>query len=178
MNASQARRVWAALADPSLLSEFGIRSASSAEEQYTNADYVTPYSNWRGADARRPSSSCLCIAHAQEPTGGATCRTGPIWINTNALIAYGLASLGMRTQALDVAGRIVSLLAADIRKHPAWAKEGKVWRECYSSADGSGLAAPGFLNWNTLAGSILQNLRTGENPFELNAAIHGIVLPP
>ena len=45
MNASQARRVWAALADPSLLSEFGIRSASSAEKQYTNADYVTPYSN-------------------------------------------------------------------------------------------------------------------------------------
>ena len=54
-------------------------------------------------------------------------------------------------------------------KHPAWAKEGKVWRECYSSADGSGLAAPGFLNWSTLAGSILQNLRTGENPFELDA---------
>jgi hypothetical protein len=48
--------------------------------------------------------------------GGATCRAGPIWINTNALIAYGLASLGMRAQAVDVAGRIVSLLAADIRK--------------------------------------------------------------
>ena len=83
------------------------------------------------------------------------------------MIAYGLASVGMKAQALDIASRIVSLLATDLRKNPALAANGTAWRECYSSADGAPLAAPGFLNWNTLAGSILDAIRTGANPFDL-----------
>lgn len=107
--------------------------------RYTNGNYVKPYSNWRG----------------------------PIWVNTNAMIAYGLASVGMTEQAVDVASRVVSLLAADLRENPELAANGTCWRECYSSADGRPLAAPGFLNWNTLAGAILDNFRTGANPFDL-----------
>jgi len=140
ISAEQAQRSYAQLSAPDMLSAYGIRSASSDDQNYTNADYVTPYSNWRG----------------------------PVWINTNAMICFGLASMGMKQQALDVAQRVVNLLAADIKAHPALAKQGKVWRECYSSADGSALAAPGFLNWNTLAGELLSSLRAGKNPFDLS----------
>ena len=75
----------------------------------------------------------------------------------------------MQTEALDVATRVVGMLAAALRRNPAEAKNGTAWRECYSSEDGVGLAAPGFLNWNLLAGNILGNLRTGTNPFGLSA---------
>ena len=108
VNTSQASRAYKAVSGPDMLSDFGLRSASSSEALYTNGDYVTPYSNWRG----------------------------PVWINTNALIAYGLSEQGMKKQALDLAGRIVSLLAAAIRQNPKLAERGQAWRECYSSADG------------------------------------------
>ena len=73
----------------------------------------------------------------------------------------------MQAEALDVANRVVEMLAAALRQNPAEAKNGTAWRECYSSEDGAGLAAPGFLNWNLLAGNILGNLRAGINPFGL-----------
>merc|ERR1712190_464080 len=109
--------------------------------------YITPYSNWRG----------------------------PIWINANVFIVYGLASMGLKKEAMAVGQRIVSLLAESIRANPKEAEEGKAWRECYNSDDGAGLAADGFLNWNTLAGSLLQNLRTGNNPFDLSFPSHEFI---
>lgn len=107
--------------------------------RYTNANYVKPYSNWRG----------------------------PIWVNTNVFLAYGLASMGMQPQALDLGARVVSMLAAALRDDPAAAANGTAWRECYDSDTGQGLAAPGFLNWNCLGGSLMESLRSGHNPFEL-----------
>merc|ERR1712224_303918 len=101
VNHSQAKRSYAAIALPDMLSQFGIRSTSSLDARYSNSKYVFPYSNWRG----------------------------PIWINVNTLIAYGLASLGLKDEAIDVAQRIVSLLADGIRRNPEEAKEGKAWRE-------------------------------------------------
>jgi hypothetical protein len=58
----QASKCYTALSHPDMLSKYGIRSASAADPRYTNGNYVKPYSNWRG----------------------------PIWVNTNAMIAYGL----------------------------------------------------------------------------------------
>ena len=49
VNTSQAARAYRALSGPDMLSAFGLRSASSNEALYTNGDYVTPYSNWRGS---------------------------------------------------------------------------------------------------------------------------------
>ena len=142
-------------------SEFGIRSASSGDARYSNADYIDPYSNWRG----------------------------PIWINTNVMIAYGLAGMGgggggssssgsgsgsrgggMGAHAVDIATRVVALLAASLRRQPELAKNGTAWRECYSSDDGKELAAPGFMSWNLLAGTVLPSLRAGTNPFDLSYA--------
>lgn len=139
VSATQAARVWSAVSTPDMLSEYGIRSASKSDPRFTNADYVTPYSNWRG----------------------------PIWINTNALIAYGLASADQTAAALDIAGRLLKVLAKGLRDDPAGAKAGTAWRECYNSETGAGLAAPGFLNWNMLAAFLPSAIRSGQNPFVL-----------
>jgi len=39
------------------------------------------------------------------------------------------------------------------------------WHECYSTDDGTALAATGFLSWNTLAAEWGSNLRSNINPF-------------
>ena len=75
-----------------------------------------PYSNWRG----------------------------PVWVVANAMAAYGLAAHGARDAALDLAARVVGVLADDLRSSGAW-------HEAYSAETGAALAAPGFLSWNTLA---------------------------
>lgn len=45
-----------------MFSKWGIRSASNTDPRYTNANEFDPYSNWRG----------------------------PMWVNANVLVAYGL----------------------------------------------------------------------------------------
>jgi len=135
----QVTAAWNAVSAPDMLSVYGIRSASASDPRYTNADYVTPYSNWRG----------------------------PIWINTNALIAYGLASANLTAAALDVAGRLIRVLAKGLHEDPEGANAGTAWRECYNSDTGAGLAAPGFLNWNTLAAFLPANIRARVNPFQI-----------
>lgn len=139
VDVSRAHMLWHNLADPEMLSPFGVRSAASTDPKYTNADYVTPYSNWRG----------------------------PVWINTNVMLAYGLAGAGLKNEALEIATRVVATLANAIRANPTLAAEGKAWKECYSSETGVGLAAPGFLNWNTLAGPLSANIEAGIDPFQL-----------
>ena len=68
-SASQARRAWDLLSKPAMLSTFGVRSASSDDPRYAGSgNYVKPYSNWRG----------------------------PIWVNTNIMLAYGFADFGMK----------------------------------------------------------------------------------
>ena len=60
---------------------------------------------------------------------------------------------------LNVAG-VVGVLADDLRASGTW-------HEAYSAENGSALAAPGFLSWNTLAADLIPNLRAGIDPFEL-----------
>ena len=133
VNASQAAAIARSLAADDMLSPVGLRSTSSADPRYNNDDVIVPYSNWRG----------------------------PMWVNANAVAAYGLADYGYRDLALEIASRVTRALAADLRNSSKW-------HEAYAT-DGSGaaLAAPGFLSWDTLAGELLSNLRAGVNPFKL-----------
>ena len=75
-----------------MLSAVGLRSASSSDPRYSNADTIVPYSNWRG----------------------------PMWLNANALACYGLAKYGHTALALEIASRAVAALAADLRRSRAW----------------------------------------------------------
>ena len=105
---------------PDMLSEWGVRSTSSDDPRYSNADIITPYSNWRG----------------------------PVWTNANAMLIYGLAtSPGHADRAAPLAAAVVRALADDLRANGTW-------HECLSSATGAGLAAPGFLSWDTLGATL------------------------
>lgn len=85
------------------------------------------------------------------------------------MLAYGFAAFGMKSEALDIAQRVVSLLAANLRAMPSRASNGTAWSETYSADNGAPLAAPGFVNWNCLAGAVLRSIRAGVNPFALAA---------
>lgn len=76
------------------------------------------------------------------------------------LLSYGLASAGFLSQALAVAEAITHLLAEDLRVSGSW-------HENYHSETGEPLAAPDFLSWNVLAADLLDNVRTGINPFKI-----------
>ena len=80
---------------------------------------------------------------------------GPIWINANAMLAYGLRDHGFIQDALEIARRVTAVLADDIRKS-------NTWHECYSAENGTGLAAEGFLSWNTMGATLLTDLATGK----------------
>jgi hypothetical protein len=83
-----------------------------------------------------------------------------MWVNATAMAAYGLAAYGYNDLALEIASRVVGALAADLRTSGQW-------HEAYSTDDGSALAAPGFLSWNTLVAELVSNLKQRINPFEL-----------
>ena len=121
-----------------MLSSFGIRSTSSLDPRYNNRDEIKPYSNWQG----------------------------PVWVNANAMISYGLLEYGYQKEALMIASRVVDTLAADLRTD-------QTWHEGYNSETGAGLAADGFLSWDTLGANWLENLRRGVNPFLLAPAVVG-----
>ena len=59
-----------------MLSDWGVRSTSSADPRYTNADIIVPYSNW----------------------------AGPIWVNANAVLSYGLLRYNYTREAKLLAG--------------------------------------------------------------------------
>ena len=85
---------------------------------------------------------------------------GPVWINVNAIMAYTLKAAGLGPAAAALADTVVHTLAQDIR-------ESATWHEAYSSSNGSGLAAPGFLSWNTLGADLQENVAMGVDPFDL-----------
>ena len=65
-----------------------------------------------------------------------------------------------RLRLLSLADNVVTILANDLSSTGTW-------HESYDSDSGAGLAAPGFLSWNTLAATWQANLRNNLNPFEL-----------
>ena len=83
-----------------------------------------------------------------------------MWVNANALTCYGLMRYGFDELAKEIATRVTRTLANDLRNSTEW-------HEAYSTADGTPLAAPGFLSWDTLVGDLLSNLQLRHDPFEL-----------
>jgi len=118
--AEQASRIVQSLFDSAvgMWSRYGIRSTSSKDPLYSNADIIYPYSNWRG----------------------------PIWVNANAMLAYGLAAYGYQEQALEICHRVTAVLANDIVTTGTW-------HEAYVSSP-----PPLNLNQNALQRTLL--LRT------------------
>eukprot|EP01094_Clydonella_sp_ATCC50884_P015326 TRINITY_DN25917_c0_g1_i1.p2 TRINITY_DN25917_c0_g1~~TRINITY_DN25917_c0_g1_i1.p2 ORF type:complete len:177 (+),score=35.42 TRINITY_DN25917_c0_g1_i1:2-532(+) len=130
---AQQQAMASTLQAPDLLTPYGVRSTSSLDPRYSNANVIVPYSNWRG----------------------------PVWINSNSVLAYGLRSAGLQDLAVHLAVNVTRTLANDLR-------DSGTWHECYHSETGKGLAAPGFLSWNTLGASLLPDVIAGRDPFSLH----------
>jgi len=131
-NTTQAGMSIKQLLSPDMMSVYGVRSTSSMDPRYTNANMINPYSNWRG----------------------------PMWVISNVLLSYGMVGYGYSDEASAIAQSVVATLAGDLNAT-------STWHECYDSETGAGLAAPGFLSWNTLAANWERNLASKVNPFEL-----------
>lgn len=86
---------------------------------------------------------------------------GPVWVNVNAVIAYTLRAFGRARDAAAVADAVVHTLAQDLRTNGTW-------HECYDAETGAGLAAPGFLSWDTLGATLQANVAAGVDPFSLD----------
>jgi hypothetical protein len=123
----------AAILEPDMRTGWGVRSTSNLDPRYSNANIITPYSEWRG----------------------------PHWINVNSVLAYTMARCGYQQEAAALAQDITALLAADLRATG-------VWHENYSADTGLGLASPGFLSWNMMGATLLDDITNGRFPFDLD----------
>jgi len=107
LEAGRAERVVERLTKPDMLGEYGIRSTSSDNPDYNNDDVITPYSNWRG----------------------------PVWVNANVVVAYGMLDFGYYEEAAGLAVKVMKVLADDLRATGEW-------HEDYDAeAGGGGLGA-------------------------------------
>lgn len=124
------KAAWRIFADEKeFMTPWGIRSLSKREPMYNNAPGANP-SNWQG----------------------------PIWSLPNALLAYALNEAGMREEALELAGRLVALLASDILSNGCL-------HECYDAETGEPLMKPGFISWHLLALELRRKIANGTSPF-------------
>lgn len=131
-NSSVAQAALASLQEDDLWSPFGLRSTSSSDPRFSNANIIKPYSNWRG----------------------------PVWINVGAIMAHTLQANGLAKQAKTLADFLVHTLAQDLRATGTW-------HEAYDSTNGQGLAAPGFLSWDTLGADLQDDIAKGVDPFAI-----------
>lgn len=76
------------------------------------------------------------------------------------LVVCSILSAKFQSFSEDLGVTLVATLAGDLNAT-------RTWHECYSSDSGSGLAAPGFLSFDTLGAFLITNLKNGINPFEL-----------
>jgi Glycosyl hydrolase family 63 C-terminal domain len=85
---------------------------------------------------------------------------GPVWINAGVLYAHALRASGLAAQASAQADALVHTLAQDLR-------DTNTWHESYHSDTGKGLAAPGFLSWDTLGANVQADILNGIDPFDI-----------
>jgi putative isomerase len=69
---------------------------------------------------------------------------GPVWIMPNVLVVRTLLKVGMRTQAKNVARRVLAAMIKDL-------KETGRLHENYNADTGASLWAPCFMSWNIMA---------------------------
>ncbi len=112
------------LNEEAFLAPGGLRSMSRQEPLYNNTPMANP-SNWQG----------------------------PIWVLSTVLGVEALRTYGYNLEAVEVAGWLVKLLAADI------AANGTI-HEFYHGDTGAPLLSPGFLSWNLLAYNLIRGGNT------------------
>ena len=95
-----------------MLSAVGLRSTSSDDPRYNNENEIVPYSNWRG----------------------------PMWVNANALTAYGLARYGFKALAMvyqrSHSGEALGTLreANRIQRYNLWQMARVAWKKAKALA--------------------------------------------
>lgn len=70
---------------------------------------------------------------------------GPLWIIANYITWETLNAYGHRELAAEIANSVTDMLADDLEKSGCF-------HEYYSPETGRGVATPGFMSWNSLAG--------------------------
>jgi alpha,alpha-trehalase len=128
----QAKTLRSHLLSSDMFSKWGIRSTSSNNKRYNNLNEIVPYSNWQG----------------------------PVWVNANAVISFGLTKYGYMEDSIEIANRVVQTLSNDLLRD-------NTWHEGYDSENGTGLAANGFLSWDTLVATWPENIVKRVDPFEI-----------
>ena len=119
----QAKRIRDVLMDESeFLAPCGTRSHSKSDPIYNNVQMKDP-SYWQG----------------------------PVWGITSFLAAYGLNRYGYKQEAKEIANRMVSTFASDI-------KQNGCVHEYYHGDTGQPLFQPEFISWNVLARRVLKDI--------------------
>jgi len=85
---------------------------------------------------------------------------GPVWPLVNYLVMHALLHYGFRREAQRLAEIISELCLEDIKKTGGM-------HENYNADTGKPLAAPNFISWNLLAGQMISEAKSGNNPFRI-----------
>jgi len=93
-----------------------------------------------------------------DPKGGYW--QGPVWVVSNYLLMHGLLNYGFKSEAQEVAQKIVDLLVADLKKSGGM-------NECYNPETGEPTADSHFVSWNLLAQHMIEEATSGFDPTAL-----------
>ena len=86
---------------------------------------------------------------------------GPVWPLVNYFAIHALLNYGFKKEAKQLAIKVVRIVLADLKKSGGM-------HENYHAETGKPLAAPDFISWNLLVGQMIDQSRTGYNPFKIN----------
>lgn len=78
---------------------------------------------------------------------------GPVWVLPNVLAVRMLLRMGLKSEAKDIASRVVSVMVQDL-------EEKGTLHENYDCETGAGLWAPQFMSWNILALELIDVVRS------------------
>lgn len=101
-----------------------------------------------------PIAAAIRSTNNNELSGGPSNWQGPVWGLSTCLIAYGLARYGFAKDARETAMRMIRTFSLDIRQN-------KCMHEYYHGDTGQPVIKPGFLNWNMLAGKLMDDFDRG-----------------
>ena len=85
---------------------------------------------------------------------------GPVWPIASYFAMHALLNYGFRKEAGEIAERVARVCLHDIKKTGGT-------HENYNADTGEPLAAPNFISWNLLVGSMIEQAKSGANPFRI-----------
>ena len=105
------------------------------EKHYLDEKFLSP----NGLRSTAEDERMYCIKGTSNPSN----NLGPIWILHNYIPFVGLLKAGRKDLAKDLCGRLIKVLARDIKK------TGKI-SESYDPMTGEPVLGLNFLSWNAL----------------------------